>query len=146
MKKTIAAVAALAMLAACAQRPGKISATYVSPAIYDGYSCPQLLAERQVILVKVNEIAVDQANKAAGDAVAVGVGVLFSPAYLLLAAGSDKESELASLKGNYDAVTKAALNKKCITQAQIQQEEEAAKAAEKQRRREERRKAESPKI
>jgi len=136
MKKAIAAIACLAMLAACAQRPGKTSATYVSPAIYDGYDCSQLLAERQEVLGKVNEIAQDQANKATGDAVAVGVGILFSPAYLLLAAGSDKESELASLKGNYNAVTKAALDKTCITQAQIDKEEAAAREAEKKRRRE----------
>ena len=100
MNRMIVSGLCLAMVSGCAARPSQIDGTYVSPAIYKDYTCDQLLSERRTIVENVRVITKQQADKAGGDAVAVGVGVvLFWPALFLLAAGKDREAELASYKG-----------------------------------------------
>ncbi len=114
MFKFIAALSGVALLSACASQPEDIQAAYVSPNIYANYSCPELFTERERLIARVNFVADAQADKATNDAVATGVGiVLFWPALFLLTAGSDREQELASLKGNYDAVELAITQRKC---------------------------------
>ncbi|MEO4040080.1 hypothetical protein AAFN47_00560 [Hoeflea sp. CAU 1731] len=53
--------------------------------------------------------------------------VLFWPALFLLAVGKDKEAELASYKGSYDAITRVAIEKNCLSEDEIRREEEAYK-------------------
>lgn len=115
------AIAALSLISGCASQPGKVTAAYVSPTVYASSSCKEIVAERTRIAEKVAEVAGDQQRKATGDAVAVGVGVIvFWPALFLLAAGKDKEAELASLKGNYDALNAAGIQKGCFTAESVQ--------------------------
>ncbi len=114
MFKSVAALSGLALLSACASQPEDIQATYVSPNLYANYSCSELLEERERIVAKVNAASAAQSDKATNDAVATGVGlILFWPAIFFLAAGSDREAELASLKGNYDAIEQATIKRKC---------------------------------
>jgi len=68
----------------------------------------------------------------------MGVGlVLFWPALFFLA-GSDKKDELARLKGEYDALEQAAIQKDCMIASELrearQQREAAAKKNEQQTR------------
>lgn len=107
---------ALSTLGACASRPEKIHATYVSPATYSSYNCKSIIAERNSVVNKTNELSGAQKKKATDDAVATGVAlVLFWPAAFLLAAGTDLEPQIASLKGNYEALTAAGHQKGCFT-------------------------------
>lgn len=103
------------ILVSCASPPGSISPTYVSPEIYRSYSCNEIITERQRIVAKVNELTGHQSNKATGDAVAMAVGlIVFWPALFLIAAGKDKEAELASYKGTYEALEQAGIKKRCF--------------------------------
>lgn len=114
MFKFAAALSGLALLSACASQPEDIQAAYVSPNLYANYTCPELLNERERIVARVNFVADAQSDKATNDAVATGVGIiLFWPALFLLASGSDREAELASLKGNYDAIEQSIIKRKC---------------------------------
>ena len=114
-KKTIVAMVASAQLAACAQQPDKVVGTYVSPATYSSYSCKQIVSERNRVVQKVNELTGVQKKKADNDAAMMGIGmVLFWPALFGLAAGSDVEPQLASMKGNYDALTAIGTQKNCF--------------------------------
>lgn len=102
-------------LAACAQQPDKVASTYVSPTTYSSFSCKQLVAERNGVVSKVNELNGAQKKKADSDAAMMGVGmILFWPALFGLAAGSDVEVQLASMKGHYDALTQAGMQKGCF--------------------------------
>lgn len=106
---------ALAALAACASQPEAVQAIYVSPTTYAGYSCKQIVAERNRVVQKVNELTLAQGKKADNDALAMGVGmVLFWPALFALGAGTDLEPQLASIKGSYDALTAAGTQKGCF--------------------------------
>lgn len=114
MFKYISALTGAALLSACASQPEDIQAAYVSPNIYANYTCPELFTERERVVARVNLVADAQSDKATNDAVATGVGIiLFWPALFLLASGSDREAELAQLKGNYDAIEQAITARKC---------------------------------
>lgn len=103
----------VAIVAGCAPRPGEVRATYVPPETYANLSCDQIRTERNRIRDKVNRLTDEQSQKATTDTVAVAGAVLFWPAAFVLAAGSNREAELAGDKGKYDALTQAGIQKGC---------------------------------
>lgn len=108
-----AGLCAALVLSACAKKAEDVAAAYRSPQLYAGFDCPTLAAERLNISRKVAELSDAQDDAATRDAVAVGVGlVLFWPALFMLAAG-DEKSELAHLKGEYEAIERAMTMKRC---------------------------------
>ena len=126
----LSASAGAMLLAACASKSEDVSPSYVSPVLYKNYECEELLEERMRISAKVAEVSQSQDDKAQNDAVATGVGVvLFWPALFFLASGSDREPELASLKGNHDAIQQAVIQKKCLSLAELEAERKAAEEA-----------------
>lgn len=131
MKKLVLATCMISQLGlvACASKSDNISAAYVSPLQYQGYNCNQIRAEMSRISRRVNEVAGVQDSHASKDSVALGVGmVLFWPA-LFFMIGKDKEEELSRLKGEYEALEQAAIQKDCNVAKEI----EAARAMEAKR-------------
>ena len=124
---TITCVAAL--LSGCADHADKVQGTYVSPVQYQDYSCKQIRQEMMRVSRKVNEVSGVQDKQASNDSAAMGVGlVIFWPALFFLA-GHDQHTELAELKGQYDALEEEAIQKDCNVVKEIQ----AAKKAEEER-------------
>mgnify|MGYP003376927943 CR=1 FL=1 len=118
MSKVVVGLCCAAILSGCASTSANVSAQYVSPMQYQSYDCGQVEAEMLRVSSKVREVAGAQDKKAKSDQVAMGVGlVLFWPALFFLASG-DRKEELGRLKGEYDALDAAAIQKKCaFTQA-----------------------------
>lgn len=101
-------------IAGCANSTGTIASTYVSPLQYQPYDCIQLAAESQRIQSRVVEIGgrLDQASS--NDKAVMGVGlVLFWPILFALGGTKAQEAEYGRLKGEYDAVQIAAIDRKC---------------------------------
>ena len=114
LRLTVGMLAAFS-LAACAPQPDKVMGTYVSPATYSGYSCKQLITERNAVVAKVNELNGAQKTKANNDGAAMAVGlVLFWPALFFLGNRNDMSPQLATMKGTYDAMTAAGVAKHCF--------------------------------
>ncbi len=110
-------------LSACSSAPEKVSAQYVSPLAYQSYDCDQVSMELQRLNRRLISVTGSQKSAADRDSVAMGVGlVLFWPALFFLA-GDDHAAELGRLKGEYEALESAAIQKKC----DIANELEAAK-------------------
>ena len=121
-------------MAGCASRPDDISATYVSPLQYQNYSCNQIGMEIGRVSRRVSEVSGAQDSTATGDAVALGVGYIFWPAFFFMI-GGDHEDELARLKGEYEALERAAIQNECdiapqLEQARVEREKPAAEEAE----------------
>lgn len=116
MKLSRVGACAMALcLAGCAAMPEQIGASYVSPLAYADYDCAQITAERERIATRVNQVAGAQAKQAQNEQIATGIGlVLFWPALFLLA-GPDRKEELANLKGRYEALEQAGIEKRCGT-------------------------------
>lgn len=106
-------VAASLLVSACSSRSDTISAQYVSPLQYQSYDCNQIRMEMQRVGRRVNEVAGVQDSEATKDSVAMGVGlVLFWPA-LFFMIGKDQEQELSRLKGEFEALEQASIQKDC---------------------------------
>lgn len=141
MKKFVLAACMVSQLGlvACASKSDNISAAYVSPLQYQGYNCNQIRSELTRVSRRVNEVAGVQDHQASKDSVALGVGlVLFWPA-LFFMIGKDQKEELSRLKGEYEALEQAAIQKECDVAKEIDaaremeaQRKEAIKQQEKQ--------------
>lgn len=134
----ISAILALSLpifIAGCADSSKNISASYVSPLKYRTYTCDQLTEEYARVLEESRFINKSQDDTAGNDAVAMGVGlVLFWPA-LFFIDSSDQKEEVARLKGEIQAVEKAAIRADCKSLAEEMRDarkaaREAAKKAE----------------
>jgi hypothetical protein len=114
MKKFMIILIAAVTLAACSKGSREIVPTYVSPAQYSNYECDQIRQE----MVRINGIANQMAgklddNKQTDNAVTAAGIILFWPALFFLGGTSDEEAEYSRLKGEYNALDKAAIQKKC---------------------------------
>ena len=119
------------MLSACATAPEHISGSYISPTMYASYDCAQIGEEMQRVAYKVDEVTGQQHSKARNDELAMGVGLIpIWPALFFLASGSDHKAELQTLKGSYDALSQAAIQKHCSARpAQVSSETQAPAVA-----------------
>lgn len=119
-KRGLGYLAAVSMLvASCSSRSETITAQYVSPLQYESYDCGQIRTEMQRVGRRVNEVAGVQDSEATKDSVAMGVGlVLFWPA-LFFMIGKDQEQELSRLKGEFEALEQAAIQKDCNVAAEL---------------------------
>lgn len=115
MKSITASIVSCALiLSGCATGSKDISASYASPLQYQSYDCQQVTAEAQRIQVRVQELGGRLDQAAANDKALVGVGViLFWPALFALGGTKTQEAEYARLKGEYEALQKVAIEKKC---------------------------------
>ena len=115
MKKAFGAVASAAvLLSACAQDPKDIQASYISPIMYENYSCEQLRQEAERVSTRAAEVAGTQKRKATGDAVAMGVSlIVFWPAVFFIKGDQQTAGEVARMKGEMDAIQQASIAKNC---------------------------------
>lgn len=100
-------------LLGCAKPPEDVGTSYISPITYKHYSCRQIQAESIRVGRRVAIVTGQQQDEATEDAVAMGVFLfLFWPA-IFFVGGSDHEAQLAHLKGEYEALQQASIERKC---------------------------------
>ena len=114
MKKVVVLLLILSQLSlGCATSPKNIAASYVSPLQYASLSCEQIQQELIRVSARVAEVSGVQQSKRNKDSWALGIGlVIFWPA-LFFMMGGDKKEELARLKGEYEALEQAGMQKNC---------------------------------
>jgi hypothetical protein len=101
-------------LGACAKHSKDIPAQYVSPMQYNSYSCKQIEQEMRVLSTKVSDLAAQCDKTASNDDVQMGVGlILLWPTLFFLDGDTPQAAEYARLKGEFDALEKAAIQKNC---------------------------------
>jgi hypothetical protein len=115
LNKSIISACGLAMvLAGCAQKSEDIQGAYVSPMLYQSYSCTQIEQEARRVSARTAQIAGLQDQKASNDAVATGVAlVLFWPAAFFIGGNKENAAELGRLKGELEALEKISIEKRC---------------------------------
>lgn len=114
MKKIISAFLIAAATAGCATASKDIAASYTSPVMYQAYDCQQIAAETVRIQARVTQLGGRLDEAASHDKAIAGVGaIIFWPALFALGGTKSQEAEYANLKGQYDAVQQAAVEKKC---------------------------------
>lgn len=114
MRVAFAALCAFGALTGCAKDASQVGPTYVSPVLYEGYTCQQLGEEAQRISSRATQSAGVQDQKATNDKVAMGVGlIIFWPALLFTKGNDENTAELARLRGQMEAVEDMSIKKKC---------------------------------
>lgn len=107
-------VACLVSLGACASHTNEIAPAYISPLEYEDYSCKKIKAEIARVTRRANQVAYEVNENADGDATAMGVGlVLFWPALFFIDGDTPQAQEYAELKGRFNALEEAAIEKDC---------------------------------
>lgn len=112
--KAFAIMTTALCLLSCATNPDNIAATYVSPLKYRNYDEEQIILEMDYVGQRTSELYQRLKKKASGDKWQTGAGLLlFWPALFLLEGGDGPEAaEYARLKGEYEALRQAAVQKK----------------------------------
>jgi hypothetical protein len=114
MKKLVAVGLIAVAVASCASKADKISASYVSPTLYNNLTCAQLADEAQAVSSRAAAAAGVQDKKAGQDAAITTVGiVLFWPALFFNNGDGTSAAEVARLKGEMQAVEDASRRKGC---------------------------------
>ena len=110
---------ALLMLGGCATSANKLPTQYVSPIQYQHYDCDQIRAEMARVTRRVGTLKGEIDSNATGDAVATGIGVvLFWPALFFIEGDGPEAAEYSRLKGEFEALQKAAVEKRCEIEVQ----------------------------
>jgi hypothetical protein len=114
----LAAIVALTV-AGCASKSSDITPAYVSPVMYQGYTCQQLAQEARGVSARAGQVSGAQDQKRSNDQIATGVAiVVFWPAAFFVGGDGPASAELAQLKGQMNAIEQASIQKKCGIQFQ----------------------------
>jgi hypothetical protein len=104
-------------LAACASSSAEITPSYVSPVMYQSYTCQQLAQEAQGVSARAAQVSGAQDQKRTNDAIATTAAiVVFWPAAFFVGGNGQVAAELGQLKGQMVAIEQASIAKKCNIQ------------------------------
>src|SRR6202790_3971562 len=108
-----------AALGGCASSSAEITPAYVSPVMYQQYTCPQLAQEAQAVSARAAALSGVQDSKRTNDGLATAAAiVVFWPAAFFVGGDKQTAAELAQMKGQMVAIEQAATAKKCGIQFQ----------------------------
>ncbi|SFO38139.1 hypothetical protein SAMN04488056_105114 [Cohaesibacter marisflavi] len=109
MKKVILSSLVLLLVTACAKKPESIEASYISPTIYNDWSCSQLAEEQERLSHAYQQVAAQQ-NKARGNDIA-GVILIGLPVSSL--SGDNVAPQVANIKGQQQTIEQTMIRKNC---------------------------------
>ena len=102
------------LIAGCATKPEKLPTTYVSPLLYKDYDCGQMVVEMDNISRRKGELFGQLKKTASNDSGQMALGLLLWPSLFFLEGGDGPAAtEYSRLKGEYSALEKAMVVKKC---------------------------------
>jgi hypothetical protein len=112
--RLVSALVLASFLAGCATAGKDVTPSYVSPAQFSNLDCDQIRLETGRLSARVNQLTGRLDEAANNDkAILIGGGLLFWPALFALGGTKQQESELARLKGEFEALQSASIDKKC---------------------------------
>ena len=114
LKITTLSLFLLFIVTGCATSPNEMTASYVSPLIYQSFDCQQLVMESDRVSRRVQSMHAKLDEKESDDSAKMAVGlILFWPALFFLDGDEDGAIEYKRLKGESEAIHQAAIAKKC---------------------------------
>jgi len=103
-----------AALCGCASSSAEIMPAYISPVIYQGYSCQQLALEAQAVSTRSASLAgVQDSQRTKDQWTTAAAVVIFWPAAFLVNGDKQTAAELGQMKGQMVAIEQASIAKKC---------------------------------
>jgi hypothetical protein len=112
-------VALGAALGGCASSSADITPAYVSPVMYQAYTCQQLAQEAQAVSTRAASLSGVQDSKRTNDGLATAAAVvIFWPAAFFVGGDKQTAAELAQMKGQMVAIEQESNMKRCGIQFQ----------------------------
>lgn len=111
MKRIFISAIGLLTLAGCATAPEYVTSSYVSPMLYRNWTCEQMAEEGHRLLAAYQTVAAKQNQAVWGDA----FGVVMIGLPISSMTGNNVAPEVARVKGEHEALMKAAREKGCNT-------------------------------
>ena len=107
-------VALCAALGGCASSSSEITPAYVSPVIYQGYTCKQLALEAQAVSTRAASLSgVQDGQRTKDQWTTAAAVVIFWPAAFLVSGDKQTAAELGQMKGQMVAIEQASIAKNC---------------------------------
>lgn len=117
--RVLGAVSLCIALAGCASSAADITPAYVSPVVYQTYTCQQLAQEAQAVSTRATGLSGAQDHQRTNDGLATAAAVvIFWPAAFFVGGDKQTAAELANMKGQMVAIEQASNAKKCGIQFQ----------------------------
>src|SRR6267154_3131716 len=117
--RNLGIVALGAALGGCASSSADITPAYVSPVVYQSYTCQQLALEAQAISTRAATLSGAQDKQRTNDGLATAAAVvIFWPAAFFVGGDKQTAAELAQMKGQMVAIEQEANMKRCGIQFQ----------------------------
>ena len=117
--RVLGIVALGAALGGCASSASDITPAYISPVMYQSYSCQQLGLEAQGISTRAAALSGAQDSQRTKDGlVTAATIVVFWPAAFFVGGDKQTAAELSQMKGQMVAIEQASIVKKCNIQFQ----------------------------
>ncbi len=123
------------LVGGCAKSSNQVAAASVSPIQYQNYTCNQIKAELTALNGRLIQGMRRQDDNADGDAAVTAVGaVLFWPALFFIDGDDEGTYQLSQMKGEFNALEQAAIQRNCDVQYEIQESRRAQESYQQQRR------------
>lgn len=110
LKSTLFLLLPAFFVAACAQKPEDIMASYISPTTYQGWNCQQLQAEAVRVDNAISRASAQQLKARSDDT--AGVILLGLPVSSL--SGGNVAAQIADLKGRKEVIEQTQISSKCV--------------------------------
>ena len=112
--RKLGVVALAAALSGCASSSSEITPAYVSPVIYQGYTCKQLALEAQAVSTRAASLSgVQDSQRTKDQWTTAAAVVIFWPAAFLVSGDKQTAAELGQMKGQMVAIEQASIAKNC---------------------------------
>jgi hypothetical protein len=112
--RKLGVVALGAALSGCASSSSEITPAYVSPVIYQGYTCKQLALEAQAVSTRAASLSgVQDGQRTKDQWTTAAAVVIFWPAAFLVSGDKQTAAELGQMKGQMVAIEQASIAKNC---------------------------------
>lgn len=103
-----------ALLAGCATRATHVQPLPANPAEFAAWDCTRIDDERDIVQQRAADLAYTVDERVGNNILALGVGIgIFWPAILAMRPDGPEATELAQLKGRFDALGSASRSKAC---------------------------------
>ena len=112
--RNLGIVAFGAALAGCASSSAEITPAYVSPVMYQSYTCQQLAMEAQAVSARAASLSgVQDSQRTKDQWTTAAAVVIFWPAAFMVSGDKQTAAELGQMKGQMVAIEQASIAKKC---------------------------------
>ena len=102
------------LVTSCATKPSELTATYVSPSIYNTWDCDQISREMQRFNGQVASLTGQQNTIYKNDQSMGWIGTfLLWPLYFFIKGDGEIAAQLKTAKGTLEALQQASVEKKC---------------------------------